>query len=140
LILKSVANAIDRRTTELSREEVLRARSNAMASSWSTRRLLEAAVDVLAPLAGRMAMAMVADVLPDAHTIDVHGEMNEDWLPILRIRRIRDADGRVLFDVSEGHEDPIVENAVDTANTEYLDLLVDLTGDEYLGNGTIESH
>jgi hypothetical protein len=57
---------------------------------------------------------------------------NEDWLRVLRVRRILDADGAVLFDVAHG-ADRAVEEAVDEIGTEYLDLLLDLTGDEYMG-------
>ena len=76
-------------------------------------------------------------VLPGASVIEVHGEFNEDWLRTLRIRRVLTADGTVLFDVEEGHEDPQVETAIDEVNTEYLDLLLDLTGDTYMGASAI---
>lgn len=48
------------------------------------------------------------------------------------------ADGGVLFDVDEGHDDPRVEAAIDEVSTEYLDLLLDLTGDTYMGASVIE--
>lgn len=88
----------------------------------------------LAPLARRMAFETVAGVLPGTHTIRVHGWMNDDWLRVLRVRRVLDADGGVLFDVDEGHDDAAVEEAIDLAGSEYLDLLMDLTGDGSLGS------
>ena len=40
--------------------------------------------------------------------------------------------------VEDGHDDPEVEAAIDEVNTEYLDLLLDLTGDTYMGVSAIE--
>ena len=45
--------------------------------------------------------------------------------------------GTVLFDADVGHPDRAVEDAVDAVNIEYLDVLIDLTGDEYMGAATI---
>jgi hypothetical protein len=42
-------------------------------------------------------------------------------------------DGRVLFDVTVGHEDRAVEDTIDDVNMRYLDPLLDLTGDEFIG-------
>jgi hypothetical protein len=92
----------------------------------------------LAALAEHLAFQIVADVLPRAALIDVRGEMNEDWLRILRIQRVLSATGDVLYDVAEGHDDRRVEDAIDEANADYLDLLLDLTGDLYMGNHTLE--
>jgi hypothetical protein len=92
----------------------------------------------LAELCERLALETLVDVLPGASTIEVRGEFNEDWLRTLRIRRVLTADGTVLFDVEEGHEDPRVETTVNEVNAEYLDLLLDLTGDTYMGASTIE--
>ena len=92
----------------------------------------------LAPLAERLAVETVADALPGAKVIEVRGEINEDWLRILRIQRVLSATGEVLFDMAEGHNERRVEDAVDEANAEYLDLLLDLTGDVYMGNSAIE--
>jgi hypothetical protein len=74
----------------------------------------------------------VADVLPGAHELEVHCEINEDWIPVLRIRRVLDAGGRLLFDVEEGAARR-VEDMVDEVNVEYLDRLLDLTGDQPFG-------
>jgi hypothetical protein len=78
----------------------------------------------------------IADVLPQAATIEVRGEFNEDWLRILRIQRVLSRAGEVLFDVEEGHADRRVKDAVDKVNYEYL--ILDLTGDLYMGTGAIE--
>lgn len=93
----------------------------------------------LAELAERLAVETVVDVLPGASVVEVHGEFNEDWLRTLRVRRVLTADGTVLFDVEEGHEDRRVAEAIDEVNAEYLDLLLDLTGDTYMGASAIES-
>ena len=92
----------------------------------------------LAELAERLAIETLVDVLPGAAVVEVHGEFNEDWLRTLRIRRVLSADGTVLFDVEEGHDDPQVEAAIDEVNSEYLDLLLDLTGDTYMGASAIQ--
>lgn len=92
----------------------------------------------LTRLVTEMAMASVADVLPGTARLEVYGETNEDGAPVLRIQRVLDVDGAVLFDVVSGHEDAAVESAIDTVNVEYLDRLVDLTGDDHLGPGVID--
>jgi hypothetical protein len=92
----------------------------------------------LAELAERVAIETLVDVLPGASVVEVHGEFNEDWLRTLRVRRVLAADGSVIFDVGEGHDDPRVEQAIDDVNTEYLDLLLDLTGDAYMGASAID--
>lgn len=61
----------------------------------------------------RLAVETLADVLPGATVIEVLGEFSEDWLRTLRIRRVLSADGNVLFEVDEGHDDPRVEAAID---------------------------
>jgi len=92
----------------------------------------------LAELCERLAIETLVDVLPGAAVLEVHGEFNEEWLRILRVRRVLTGDGTVLFDVEEGHDDPLVEHAIDQVNSEYLDLLLDLTGDTYMGASTVE--
>ena len=92
----------------------------------------------LAELTERLAVKTLAGALPGASVVEVHGGFNEDWLRTLRIRRVLTADGTVLFDVEEGHDHPQVEAAIDDVNTEYLDLLLDLTGDTHVGASTIE--
>lgn len=91
------------------------------------------AVAELVPLLVEMALATVSEVLPAADSLETAGEMNEDWAFTLRIQRVLDADGRVLYDVSSGHDDPEVETTIDEVGLDYLDLLLDITGEEYLG-------
>lgn len=91
----------------------------------------------LAPLLEQMAIETVAEVLPGATRLEAVGEWNEDWIPTLRIDRVLSASGEVLFDASEGHSDRVVEDAIDKVNVEYLDVLIDVTGDDYMGSVTI---
>ena len=102
------------------------------------RRRDRAARDERVPLVRRVALATLADVLPRTAVIEALGELNEDWIPTLRIQRVLDAGGRVLFDVGTGHADRAVEDAVDFVDIEYLDVLIDLTGDEYMGHVVID--
>ena len=95
------------------------------------------AVAELVPLLVEMALASIAEVLPGASVLETDGEMNEEWVFTLRIQRVLDAGGDVLYDVSPGHEDPEVEAAIDEVGVDYLDLLLDLTDDEYLGRKTL---
>lgn len=97
------------------------------------------AVDVLVPLLERIALESVAEVLPGAHEIDVHGEINDDWMPILRIQRVMDGSGDVLFDVQVGHPDPTVQDTIDKVNCEYLERVLNLTGDDYFGACTLDA-
>jgi hypothetical protein len=93
------------------------------------RREIDARIAVVAQ---RAAAAMLQSVLPDASSAVVLGAMNEDGAVVLRIRRVLAADGGVLFDVTVGAERE-VEDVVDEVNAEYLDVLLDVTGDRYLG-------
>jgi hypothetical protein len=43
----------------------------------------------------------------------------------------------MLFDASHGHPERTVEDVVDMVNVEYLDVLIDITGDDYMGSVTI---
>jgi hypothetical protein len=43
-----------------------------------------------------------------------------------------------LFDVAEGRDDERVEETIDEVGVEYLDLLLDLTGDDYMGSREVE--
>ena len=95
-------------------------------------------VDHLVPLLIRMAVGRVQDALPTTHVLQAEGELTEDWIKTLRIRRVLDRSSAVLFDVTVGHDDQQVEDAIDEVNAEYLDFLMDLTGDTYMGQVTIE--
>ena len=73
----------------------------------------------LAELTERLAVGTVANVLPGAAKVEGHGEYNEDWLRTLRVRRVFAADGTVLFDVEHGHDDPLVEAAIDEVSAAF---------------------
>lgn len=87
----------------------------------------------LVELTERVALAEVRAILPDAAVVEVRGWMNEDWLKVLRIGSVRSSTGELLFDVEVG-ADPEIEDAIHEIGAELLDLLVDLTGDTYMGN------
>lgn len=95
-----------------------------------------AAVDLQDQLL-RIALLTLADVLPGTASIDAVGSHDEDLIPTLRIQRVRSVEGEVLFDVDSGHPTRAVEDAVDRVDIEYLDVLIDLTGDRYMGAVTI---
>lgn len=85
-----------------------------------------------ADLAVRAALEEVRQVIPDAAVVEVHGSMNEDWLNVLRIKRVRSAAGEVLFDVDAG-ADAETEDFLHLIGTEVLDNVIDFTGDDYMG-------
>jgi len=103
-----------------------------------TARRYDAVANDLAGLAERLALETVAGALPATRTLELRGELNEGWLRTLRIQRVLDASGRVLFDATEGHDDRSVEDAIDETDADYLDLLLDLTGDRHMGLTTLE--
>jgi len=104
----------------------------------SAREAHHRAVDNLVPLLERMAVETVRDRWPDANELELHGEYNSDWIPTLRIQRVIALDGRVLYDVAVVAEDE-VEDMIDEVGIEYLDLLLDLTGDDFMGAKSIEA-
>ena len=87
----------------------------------------------LADILINVAFASICEVLPSADAIDVYGDLNEDFAPRLRIQRILDEHGAVVFDVTDGHRVRDVEDAVDWVNIEYLDPLIDASTETYLG-------
>lgn len=97
------------------------------------------ATSEIVPLLVRMTLDNVSDVLPGARTIEVEGSFTEDWLRTLRILRVLGERDAVLYDVQLGHADRRVEDVIDEVNSEYLDFLLDLTGDTYMGRTTIDS-
>ncbi|MCU1497578.1 MAG: hypothetical protein JWM47_1531 [Acidimicrobiales bacterium] len=97
-----------------------------------------AAVAELVALLVEMALATIADVLPGAEVLETRGEMNEDWIFTLRIQRVLGSNEEVLYARSTGHEDHHVEQTIDTVDSDLLDVLLDLTGDAYLGNGRLD--
>jgi hypothetical protein len=92
----------------------------------------------LVSLARRMALESVAEVLPGVNALEVFGWVNEDGIPILRIRRVLDKHGEVLFDIEVGDDNRRVEDTIDEVGSEYLDLVFDLTGGDYMGAQRIE--
>jgi hypothetical protein len=80
----------------------------------------------------RAAAAELQSVLPAAESVIVLGAMNEDGAFALRIQRVLDTAGGVIFDVTVG-ADREIENVIDEVNVEYLDVLLNLTGDRYMG-------
>lgn len=92
-----------------------------------------AAVERLVPDLIAGALAEVADVLPGAVSLEVLGESNEDGLDILRIQRVRNAHGDVLYDIETGHADRAVEDRIDHVGSEYLDQLLDMTYGQFFG-------
>lgn len=108
--------------------------SSSLIAAFSTAQGRHAsAVADLVPLLAEMALATIAEVLPAAQTLETEGEMNEDGLFTVRIRRVLDENGTGLYDPRIGGDDPDVEEVIDKVGFEYLDLLLDLTGDDYLG-------
>ena len=65
----------------------------------------------LVALPERMAVETMADVLPEASLIEAVRELNEDWVPTLRLQRVLRASGEILFDVEARHVDRDVEGA-----------------------------
>jgi len=91
------------------------------------------AVERLVPTLIADALAEVAEVLPGAVFLEVLGETNEDGVDILRIQRVRNAQGDVLYDIATGHPDRAVEDRIDHVGSEYLDQLLDITCGQFFG-------
>lgn len=87
----------------------------------------------LARVIPALAIERLHEALPLAAALVVYGDLNEGFVPRLRIRRVLDADGVTLFDVEVGHEDPAIESLVDEVNIEVLDVLNGVTNGAYLG-------
>jgi len=96
------------------------------------------ALSRLVVLVRRMVLETLGDVMPGVSTVIALGEFSEDWVPTLRIQRVLDAEGRVVFDAHVGHPDREVEDAVDLVETEYLDVLIDLAPSDYFGSVIID--
>ena len=96
------------------------------------------AVEALVPALIASALAEVADVLPGTSSLEVLGETNEDGLDILRIERVRNAAGDLLYDIDAGHPDRAVEDRIDHVGSEYLDQLLDITYGSYFGTHVLE--
>lgn len=101
------------------------------------RAAFSAAVERLVSVLEEIAVAAVRDALPTAERLEVVGEMNEDWAWTLRIQRVLDATGAVIFDIQEG-ADAHVEDHIHEVGVDYLDLLLEVSGEDYLGTQEIE--
>ena len=62
-------------------------------------------------------------VLPSATSVVVLRATNDDGASVLCVRRVLDAAGAVLFDMTVGTEREI-EDVTDEVNVEYLDVLL----------------
>jgi hypothetical protein len=69
------------------------------------RAAFERSVSELEPLVIEIAVERVADVLPGASELALRGEIDEDSIRILRIQRVPDSGGHVLYDAEVGHDD-----------------------------------
>lgn len=85
-----------------------------------------------------MAIATVRDALPSARRLELAGEMSENGVPTLRVLRVLDSDAGVVFDALDRRREPAVEAVIDVVGVEHLDLLRDLTGDQYVGRHVVE--
>ena len=72
-------------------------------------------------------------MLPGAASLEVLGETNEDGTDILRIQRVRDTTGDVLYDIEASHAERSIEARIDHVEAEYLDRLLDTTNGQYFG-------
>ena len=97
------------------------------------------AVAAFVPALIASAMAEVAEVLPGTTSLEVLGETSEDGLDILRIQRVRNAAGNLLYNIDTGHPDRVVEDRIDHVGSKYLDQLLDVTYGEYFGTHVLEA-
>jgi len=97
------------------------------------------AVAALVPALIASALAEVVEVLPGASSLEVLGETNEDGLDTLRIQRVRNAAGDLLYNIDTGHPDRGVEDRIDHVGSEYLDQLLDITYGSYFGIHVLEA-
>ena len=113
--------------------------SPALANEFEATRSEHASASAtLVSLARRMALESVAEVVPGANALEVFGWVNDDGIPVRRIRRVLDEHGEVLFDIDVGDDNRGVEDTIDEVGSEYLDLVLDLTGGDYMGAQRIE--
>jgi hypothetical protein len=84
-----------------------------------------------------MAIETTADAIPGATRLEVLGEMNEDWAYTLRVQRVLDEEGRAIYGAGSS-SDPTVEAAIVEAELNYLDTLLDITGEDYIGRHVVE--
>lgn len=81
-----------------------------------------------------MAVETIRDRWPDANELELYGEYKSDWIPTLRMQRV------IALDVAcSVVADDDVEDMVGEVGIEYLDVLLDLTGDDFMGTKSIEA-
>lgn len=90
-------------------------------------------VEELTSVLEEVAISCLQDVLPGTSRLEILGDFDEDLQRRLRVQRVMGDGGAVLFDITVGHDDPVVEEMIDQVGIEYLDLLIELTGDHYVG-------
>lgn len=91
------------------------------------------AVEALVPALIARALAEVAEMLPGTTSIEVLRETNEDGPDTLRVQRMRNAAGDVLYDIDTDHPDLAVEDRIDHVGYKDLDQLLGITYGTYFG-------
>jgi hypothetical protein len=92
----------------------------------------------LVPLLKRMAVATVRGRWPDAKELELHGEYDADWIPDSGFSAL--SPSTVTCCTTERRfADDGVDRMIDEVGREYLDLLLDLTGDDFIGEQSIEA-
>lgn len=71
-----------------------------------------------------------------AVTIEVHGDMDEDFNNVLRVQRIVGPAGVVIFDVDDPSE--ALEDLVGEIESDYLHWLVDLSPGDWMNDNVLE--
>lgn len=101
----------------------------------SAKRNYTQAASRLAEVLEQIAVASVLDQHPTAKRIDVQGEYDEEGGLRLRLQRILDSDvdGSALWDIDEGGDE-----WVDVIDSEYLDWLADITGEDWVGEHQLD--
>lgn len=91
----------------------------------------------LAEMLEVVALGAVKHLFPAAHMITVKGSHGEEGEPRLRLQVILDADANVLWS-GDNPADDAVEDAISAIDMEYLDWLIDITGDEWFGQHDLD--
>lgn len=99
------------------------------------RRRYNEAADRFVPALLIEAVRVIRDAIPNAATISLLGEYNEEMERTLRIQEVRNRLGVIEASV----DDPGVETeeAINEADS-HFDYLTHLTGDDYLGKWTLD--
>lgn len=84
----------------------------------------------------RMAAEAILELFEKADSVVLQGEDSYDSGPILRIQRILDNAENVLWDVEDPDED--FEDQLSEIEHEFLDALIDITGDDWYGENSLD--